>query len=155
MDYHHFNRKGVDFVGYVEPDNDGEAPWDMEDGHGPVRVMTHRLDGRKRPGERVIHQDGHTVWLYDWQKACAIARADGWNAEPFDAPNQIERAVTADFNYLQRWLQGEWHYVGVCVRRATDSPKDRYNHALWGIESGDRKTITEVMDELADQILEE
>lgn len=153
MNYFHFTHKGVDFVGYVERDPDYGAPWEEHDGHGRVRVMTHRLDGKKRPGERVLHQDGRTVWLYDWQAACKTAKKDGWNAAPYDAPGRVARAVQADFDRLRGWLLGEWLWVGVCVRRADAAPDSRYSNALWGIESDSPEYHRETALELAEQIL--
>lgn len=146
---------GVEFNAYIEPDDRNEAPWEHEDGHGPVRVVSHRLDGAKRPGERVLYADGRTSWLYDWQAACKMARADGWNVEPFEAPGRIERAVSADFKRLHDWLRGEWFYVGVCVTRAGESASERYAHALWGIESDSPEYHRQVAAELAADLIAE
>lgn len=150
-----FTHAGLEFNAYVEADDRNEAPWENEDGHGPVRVVSHSLDGAKRPGERVLHTDGHTSWLYDWQAACAMARTDGWNAAPYDAPGRIERAVTADFKRLRDWLRGEWFYVGVCVTRAGEPASERYAHALWGIESDSPDYHQQVAAELAGDIIAE
>ena len=148
-----FIRAGVRFKAYVEQDDISDAPWERADGHGPVRTQSRGWGHiSKYPGERVLHTTRHTVWLYDWQAACRLARKDGWNAEPYDAPNRIQRAVQADFDYLRRWLQDDWWYVGVRVCREGQY-EGRYANTLWGIESDADDYIREVAEELADEIL--
>lgn len=152
-----FDRGGLRFRAHIEQDDSGDAPWERSDGHGPVRcVSAHHRRPDKRPGERVLHDSRGTCWLYDWQAACAMARRDGWNAEPYDAPGRIERAVKADFDFLRSWLQNDWCYVGVCVvllNADGDPLTGRCDNALWGIESCCHDYIEKIANELADQIL--
>ena len=151
-----FEFEGLKFRVHIERDDNDDAPWDREDGHGPVRFV-HNINGTpsKRPGERVLHKRRYNeYYLYDWQAACKAARRDGWNAEPYDAPNRIERAVQADFDRLRRWLNDDWWYVGVCVTVEGEDGEpvpDKYEHALWGIESDCTAYIEEVAHELAGQ----
>lgn len=138
-----FEHEGLRFRVHIEHDDDADAPWDREDGHGPV-LIRHAVD--KKPGERILHQDRGTYWLYDWQEACVIARRDGWG------PDGIEEAVQADFDRLRRWLNDDWCYVGVCVTVEGEDGEpvpDKYAHALWGIESDCTDYIEEVAKELA------
>lgn len=137
-----FEHEGRRFVARVFRDYDMGAPWKEHDGHGPVREVRARTvrSADKRPGERVLHSNGRTVWLYDWQAACEMARKDGWNTEPFDAPNRVERAVTADFERMRGWLTDAWQWVGVGIARVGEDgtfPDDDASYApsLWGIES--------------------
>ena len=150
-----FEKHGMQFKVHIEPDDDGEAPWERSDGHGPVR---HMRRSEKRPGERPLIKDRDGTWLYDWQAACKLARKDGWNAEPYGAPNRIERAVQADFDFLRGWLNDDWYYVGVCVSLLDKNGEDateKYENAIWGIESNSDDCIGEVADDLADRIREE
>jgi hypothetical protein len=153
----HPDHPGLRFRVHIEQDADGDAPWEREDGHGHVRDRYHGSERpNKQPGERILHDDRGTYWFYDWQGACALARKDGWNTQPYDAPNRIERAVQADFDRLRRWLRNDWCYVGVCVEalgRDKDAPPatSKYAHALWGVESDCDEYITEVAMELADE----
>jgi hypothetical protein len=144
---------GRRFRVHVVDDDTNEAPWERHDGHGPVRhVYSYHSRPEKRPGERVMHSNRGDHWLYDWQAACKLAREDGWNAKPYDAPGQIERAVQADFDYLRRWLSDDWRYIGVCVELLDDEGEpvtERYDYALWGIESDADDYIGEVAKELA------
>lgn len=158
-----FIRGGVRFRVHIEHDDDSDAPWDREDGHGPVRTDSNwrhwqpQKQPQKRPGERVLHRNRGCVWLYDWQAACKLARSDGWNAKPYDAPYRIERAVQNDFDRLRRWLSDDWWYIGVCVVPLDADGCDigsKYDHALWGIESDACGYLTEVANELADDALE-
>ncbi|MBJ9659035.1 hypothetical protein [Burkholderia gladioli] len=59
----------------VENDDDKGAPWDEEDGHGPVSDWTTR---DKRPGEWVISSDHGSKRFYDVAEANRIAKREGW-----------------------------------------------------------------------------
>ena len=72
----------------IEPDSSHGAPWEEEDGHGPVSEWTRR---DKRPGERVLCEDRGSRRYYDFAEACRIARRDGWGW----LPGQLE-IVTDD-----------------------------------------------------------
>ncbi len=63
----------------LEPDTDHGAPWDEEDGHGPVSDWTRR---DKMPGEMVLAEDHGWRRFYDFAEACRIARRDGWGFLP-------------------------------------------------------------------------
>jgi hypothetical protein len=132
-------------------DDDDINPWENCDGHGSVRTIYTRGGLRycdqKKPGERVLHRDGCDVWLYDWAGACKKARTEGWNAKPYDAPNRIERAVQSDFDYLQRFLRGDWRYIGITV-----TAPDGQETSLWGVETSDDKYVEEIEHELANEL---
>lgn len=68
------------FAVTIEPDQAHGAPWDEEDGHGPVSDWARRA---KAPGEIELHSDRHG-WrrYYDFAEACRIARKDGWGYLP-------------------------------------------------------------------------
>lgn len=153
MSAYSINHRGLTFQVEVVDDDDPRPPWNIFDGHGPVRhKWKYGRHVSKRPGERILHVDCDVVYLYDWQAACAKARKEGWNAKPYDAPNRIERVVQADFDYLRDYLRGEWYYVGVCVALMNDG-ESLANRSLWGIESNADKYIGEVARDLADDII--
>ena len=112
-------RKGRLFDVEYLPDYDSGYPWENCDGHGPVRrtLKAHGSRGDKQPGERPLNRPGcrEYQFYYDWQEACKKARAEGWNTEPYDAPNKVQRAVQADFDFLRAYLNNEWSYVTVHV----------------------------------------
>jgi hypothetical protein len=112
------------------------APWEECDGHGPVRKSSkpHR-DGYsdKAPGERPLNSAGRNEYqfYYNWVEAMRIAKREGWNAAPYDAPNKVLRAVQANFDYLRGWVNSEWGYLIVTV---TDLETGQYE-CLGGVES--------------------
>lgn len=117
-----FEHKGFHFRVKFKHDDDLDPPWERSDGHGPVReVPRDHYAGpkpRKKPGERFLndpYDSRITLYTYDWKEACRLARKDGWNTEPYDAPNRIERAVQADFDFIAGWLNDSWSYVFVDV----------------------------------------
>lgn len=160
--------KGLTFRVELKPDDSHGAPWEECDGHGPVRESNDASgEGRfKRPGERVLHAQYRTAWVYDWQEAMKIAKRDGWGmsdedkakfkaATGFDpTPGQIAlAAVQSDFDRLRRYLEGDWSYVGVVVTLLDVDGKPTYERAsLWGIESDCGACIDETARELASEI---
>ena len=108
-------RNGRQFRVNILDDDDREPPWDRSDGHGPVRKVNRShcsQDAGKHPGERPMNSPDRNEYqfFYDWQAACKQARAEGWNTEPYDAPNRIARAVQADFEFLSGWVNDQWRY---------------------------------------------
>jgi hypothetical protein len=144
-----FTHNGRSFAAKIVDDPDHDAPWDSCDGHGPVRqVPTHYSysAGRyvalgKRPGERILHVDGRSVWLYDWQAAAQQARRDKWGPT-------LDEALGAEFARLRGWLEGGWWYVGVIV---TADDGESEPESLWGIESDSGDYLEEVAHQLAEQ----
>jgi hypothetical protein len=153
-----FTRGGLRFRFRTKNDEHHDVPWDTEDGHGIVRKA--KRDGStgfivKKPGDRVLYKGGRNEYsfIYDWAGACRMAKKDGWNAEPYDAPNRIERAVQADFDRMQAYLKDDWWYVGVIVEMLDVNGDVIEKESLWGIESDSGDYFEEVANELADELL--
>jgi hypothetical protein len=141
----------------LEDDADAPAPWDNEDGHGPVSGWERRS---KRPGEMILNSDRGSHRFYDFQEAIKIARRDDWNscnvATKDATKGQLRTdAVYADFERLRAWCRDEWRYVGVIVTPLSDNPEQDdetptdYAYAVWGIESDCSDYIKETALELA------
>jgi hypothetical protein len=119
-----------------------EYPWDNDDGCGIVRRSNkpHR-DGQsdKKPGERPLNQAGSNEYqfYFDWQAAMKKAKADGWNTEPYDAPNKTLRAVEQNFDYLRGFINGDWCYLSVTVTMVDEfgNDMDEYSDSLGMVES--------------------
>ena len=112
-----------------EYDTDSGPPWADED----VDLMRHGyLRADKKNNERPILTNQGEYWFFDWAAACKLARRDKWNTPPYNAPNQVERAVQNLFDYYKAYLNEEWHYVGITVWLA-EHPQ--YEHAVWGFET--------------------
>lgn len=136
----------------IEHDDVSDAPWEREDGHGPVTEWTTTA---KAPGQRVLCCDGKSRLLYDFAEAVRIARKDRWDAPPYGEGTRGQRAARAaeaDFQRLRDWCNGQWHYVGVVISVTSDGEEIDTNAAsLWGIESDCREYLLEIARELADE----
>lgn len=86
MDWDFFEHDGRAFARATVPDEDHGAPWEEEDGHGPVSEWTARA---KLPGELVLCEDHGCRRYYDFAAACRIARRDSWGFLP--GPLHIEK----------------------------------------------------------------
>lgn len=148
--------KGHTYRVEIVPDEDHGAPWDEEDGHGPVSEWTRRA---KLPGEIIIAKDRDYYRYYDFAEACRIARRDGWDSQPFNTGQETRRQQAAksarsDMKRMSDWRDGYWSYVGVvvtaecsCCRRFTGK-----NASLWGIESDAGDYLDEVARGLVEEI---
>lgn len=160
-----FERHGREFRVEFPYDLSIDAPWEREDGHGPVSGWRYgdSCTGRpvKAPGERVLCTDRRSFRAYDFAGALKLAAKDGWGLgdedrqklaarlgrEPTRREIQVQ-AVEQDFDRLRRWCANDWGYVGVIV---TDTATGQVE-SLWGIESDATDYLAEVAHELADEI---
>jgi hypothetical protein len=168
-----FELRGMTFRFRTEADTDHGAPWEEEDGHGPVSEWRRSSDytGRpaKRAGERMLCNDGRghgSARFYDVREAMRIAKRDGWGiSEPERAklaaklgrePTRGDicaRAVEMDFDYLRRWCNDDWSYIGVIVELLDeDEEPTGEGEALWGVGSDSSEYIDETAHELAGEI---
>jgi hypothetical protein len=165
-----FVRQGLRFKVRIKPDDYAEAPWECEDGHGPVRtVYSYHSLPAKRAGERVLHSSRGMYWLYDWQAAMRTAIKDGWSVSE-ETRARVRRelkmtgndtvrsaaamAVYEDEQRLRRWLTDDWCYVGVIiVLLDADGEETDKLESVWGIESDADAYITEIAYDLADGII--
>lgn len=149
-----FTREGQAFKATVYADGDGDAPWDREDGHGPVSGWVYGQP--KKPGELVLNTDRGSKRYYDFAEAMRIAKRDGWGCPNLPeglTPGQVaERAVRADFERLRAWCRDDWQYVGVSV--TPEGLDDDFSYALWGVESDSEDYIKEVANALAGEALQ-
>lgn len=70
----------------IVPDDYNEAPWNNDDGHGPVSDWTRR---DKEPGELVLCEERGSKRYYNYAEACRIALRAGWGTLP--APLKTEQ----------------------------------------------------------------
>lgn len=144
---------GFTVTATIHDDPDMAPPWEAHDGHGDV---TGWLSRDKRPGELELSRsgDGGAKRFYDFAGACAIARRDGWGADPRcgvgeTARQYAARAALADFQWLKRWVDDEWRWVGVAVtvERAGVALTGEYDHAIWGVDSESADHLTDLANE--------
>lgn len=137
------------------------APWENNDGHGPVSDWTSR---GKRAGERVLNSDRHGSCLYyDFKAALDLAHSEEWGTRPGQQPGETEkqyrvRAVEADFKALKAWCNDEWSYCGIVVV-ATKNGITLGEASLWGVElnfpGSDNAYLTETANELLGEALDD
>lgn len=149
---------GYTFHVTIESDGAADPPWEQGDGHGLVRLSDNaHWQGEgvsdKKPGERPLNmaRNNEYQYYYDWQGACKKARAEGWNAQPYDAPNRVHRAVLADFKYMRDYLDGDWEYVCVEVMLAN---RTEYTSCVCGVETF-KDYHLEFAEELAREVIRE
>ena len=141
-------------------DSDSDAPWDNEDGHGPVSDWEPRS---KKPGEMILNSDRGSHRFYDFAEAVKIAKRDGWNTAPYNWPSEGARAhaaAMADYERLRQWCTDQWHYCGIVVTLLdADGDPDSVDASLWGIEDGlpgssqyHEDVIQDLIAECVDQI---
>jgi hypothetical protein len=171
-----FEHEGFTFRVNVMQDYNYDPPWEREEGHGPVSEWrSYRYSGRpdKCPGEVILVSEHFSARFYDFAETTRIAKRDGWGLgeeemrklekELGRKPTRkqiVRRAVENDYEYLRRWCNDQWKYIGVVVTHIPDDaePDDvetDYMHALWGIESDSYDCIKEVAHELADEACRE
>jgi hypothetical protein len=149
--------EGYELTATLHEDNDSGAPWEKEDGHGPVSEWTSRA---KEPGERVLCEDSGGFRYYDVQEATRLAKRDGWDTPPYKQGTPGERAaraVEADFRALRGWCRDEWGYCSVVLTISEDGDEiDDHAASVVGVDvnhpNGDNGYLTEVANELLSQV---
>lgn len=151
---------GFEVTATVYDDDNADAPWDSEDGHGPVTDWTRRP---KASGEWILSEDHGSHRFYDFAAAVKIARRDGWGAPGDEGMKPVEKAAhaaLADFKALKAWCNDDWRYVGIAVTVSRNGVTltGQYDHAVWGIEANsgsDNSHLGEVAADLMPDALAE
>lgn len=163
-----FDHFGRAFEVSLYADYSHGAPWDEEDGHGPVRHIPYSES--MAPGETFLAHGSARGYRYVYGFGAALVQAsrEGWGIGPRELelltmrigkkPTRAQiraESVRQDMKHLAGWCDSDWQYIGVSVRiiGADDEPEGhKFENALWGVESsGDY--WREVARELADEIL--
>lgn len=170
-----FSYRGREFRVRLPYDEHADPPWAQSDGHGPVsgwEPYRHNESG-KSPGQVVLCRDRHHARFYDMRAAVQLARKEHWGwGRPDDpdssaawkaqgkTPGQIAaEAARRDFEFLRRWCDNVWHYIGVQVQLLgsliTQMDGERHETSIWGIEDDDPRYVSQTVFELADELLHE
>jgi hypothetical protein len=157
---------GLLLVATLHADDDTSAPWDREDGHGPVSDWCRK--DTKSPGEVILNEDHGSCRFYDMAEAVKIAKRDGWGTpdgrqDGERAGAYAARAAAHDFAVLKAWSGDEWQYVGVAVQAFDPATglalTGEFSNALWGVEANypgaDNAYLVEVANELASEVVTE
>lgn len=154
---------GLTFAVRTEDDTDHGAPWDECDGHGVVSQWTTRS---KYPGELVLCEDRGQRRFYDFAASMRIAKRDGWGLSDEHKAEMaaklgreatrgeiVAESVRLDYEYLRRWCNDQWRYVGVIVTLLdVEGEQTSRDASLWGIESDADDYLAEVSRELAQEV---
>jgi hypothetical protein len=146
--------EGFKVTARVEQDDIAQAPWEREEGHGPVSEWTSR---EKKEGERVLCNDRYHFRYYDFDAAVKQAKEELWG-ECRDINKNKEviaiKAVEADFKRLKDWCNDEWMYIGIVVT-VSKAGIELGSRSLWGIESDSNDYHIEVANELLNEVMNE
>ena len=123
-----FTHNGRKYTVALEPDDCHGAPWEEEDGHGPVTDWETR---DKRPGEMLLNEDGRAKRFYDFAAACRLARRDGWGFLPGD----LETEQLPDGQWRAR-VATQWRKPAMFETVAPD-----VNEAIRGVYAAHRDTF--------------
>jgi hypothetical protein len=118
-------------------DNEGRAPYEESDGHGVVVRERSRREGEHWEAW-LLYSERHTYIYYDYEQTLPRAIKDGWNTSPFndglDERAKAYKAMRADYEFLRRWFNDDWWYVGLIVTLYKDGTEIA-EESVWGIDS--------------------
>ena len=138
------------------PDHDAEKPWEREDGHGIISQRPRNANGvvPKKPGEVLIGSG----FIYDVPKTLEKARKEGWGLSEKEAVGLTKRQITAeavrqDMERMRAWLAFDWGYYGVKITLIdTVESAELDTKTLWGVESDAGEYLTEVANQLLEEL---
>jgi hypothetical protein len=159
-----FEHAGAEFRVTHEHDGQNGAPWEGE-GHGAVSEWIRGYVETPRDCWVLVSERG-AKRFYNWRETLELAKAESWGMEPAGVAQLAQRlgrtptprdirkaAVRADFEFLQGYCEGAWHYVGVIVELLDkDGEATGEANSLWGIESNADDYLDEVARDLAREI---
>jgi hypothetical protein len=61
----------------------------------------------------------------------------------------------SDYEFLRRWCNGDWCYIGVVVTLLDHEGEDVDDRSIWGVESDSHDYLTDTAHELADELARE
>lgn len=126
----------------VAYDNDAAAPWERCDGHGVVTGWQSRDEYKD---EWVLNSERYSYRYYDFKASLALSLKDGWDAPPYAQGSKLEqavRAVRADYEYLRRWCNDDWWYVGIIVTLYDEQDVEIDSESCWGYDSDSTTFLT-------------
>lgn len=145
-----FLQNGKTFRYNINQDNWCMPPWENCDCHGVVSEWELR---DKRPCERILCKDRGYSRFYDVSESIKKALRDGWGpySEGMTKRKIATRAVSADFERLKAWCNGEWGYIIIEVFPLTEDGDELRSKAQYigCVESDDEEHILELAKELA------
>ncbi len=142
-----FEHAGLTFRVKFEHDQDSGPPWENGDGRGIVGDWETRAN--KRPGDRVLCTDRHSVRYFDFAGTIAKAKRECWGLNETETAKLARKlgrvptrgeiraeSVEREYEYLRLWCNDQWSYVGVIVVMLDDEGEEtQYQDSIWGVET--------------------
>ena len=134
-------------------DYEADAPWDSEDGHGPVTGWAQR---KASSSEWVLNHEHGQFRYYNHVEAKKFAESEGWGGCGDTRDEQLNDAVYKDYADLKAWCDDEWRYVGIEVYPLTKDGDELKSKAesVWVIRSDDTDYIKHIVEDLMYSICE-
>lgn len=109
-------------------DMDSGPPWEQCEDHGVVGKW--ERGRREYDDDWLLMSDCGSYLYYNWKAGLKLAIKDGWG------PRSPMDAVKADYEYLRRWCDNKWWYVGMIVTLYdVDGNTILAKESCWGYES--------------------
>jgi hypothetical protein len=112
-------------------DTDTGPPWKECDGHGVVYEARSR---EEYMDDWLLNDDRGWYRYYDWKASLKLAIKDGWGCKPYDISSAMD-AVKADYEFLRRWCNDDWWYVGMIVTLLDEDDTELREDSVWGFDS--------------------
>ena len=135
--------------------------WGLTEAHKAEllqRLAKNRVVRRSVGKATVTHRYGGL--MQEFHRATETVTVPGRDPnKPLTAGEVRAEAVRRDFEYLRRWANDQWHFVGVVVTLLGDDEDldglvaTDFHNALWGIADCDPAYAREVADDLIDEVV--
>lgn len=120
----------------IQYDDSCRTPWGDCDGMGVIKEC------RDHPGEAysdwILNSEYRCYIYYDWKATLKEAIRDRWDAKPYRVCTKREqamRAMRSTYDYLRRWCENDWYYVGCIVTLYDENEDEVGEESCWGFES--------------------
>lgn len=114
-----------------EYDSDSGPPWKECDGHGVIYETRSRED---HMDNWILNSERGWYRYYAWKASLELAVKDGWGCPPYDTSTAMD-AVKSDYEFLRRWCNDEWWYVGMIVTLLDEDDTELHEESCWGFDS--------------------
>lgn len=116
-------------------DSDSGPPWKECDGMGVIEESP-RYWGDLHESYRDWRMGEYHY--FDWKATLPIAIKEGWDSKPYGSTDKQERAMRAmrsTYEYLRRWCDDQWWYVGMIVILLDEDDTELAEESCWRYES--------------------
>lgn len=119
-------------------DSNHERPEDWDDGQGVTYIKRGYDYPDEHEREWLLWSERYDWLIYDFKASLEKALKQGWNCPPYHEGTKLERAVRAvreNYDYLRRFYNQHWWYVGMIVELYDEDDTLLDEESCWGYES--------------------